>query len=121
MAAVVDVVDAMSRPRSDRPAWLALDIYRHIFNAGHQFDTASVNRYVKRYGFTPIGSLVSFSSGFQAWVMRLDAKGQPWRIRVVRELTHNKSMDQILEGEDLVQLGSLVGGVGRHDSAMAPW
>ena len=121
MAAVVDAMDAMSRARSDRPAWLPLDIYRHIFNAGSQFDTASVNRYVKRYGFTPIGSLVAFSSGFQAWVMRLDARGQPSRVRVVRELTHNKRMDQMLEGEALVQLGSLEGCVGRHDSTMTPW
>ncbi|WP_438766615.1 HD domain-containing phosphohydrolase [Kushneria sp. TE3] len=121
MAAVVDAIDAMSRPRSDRPAWLALDIYRHIFNAGSQFDTACVNRYVKRYGFTPIGSLVAFSSGFQAWVMRLDAKGQPSRVRVVRELTHDKRMNQVLEGSELVQLGTLEGCVGRHDSAMTPW
>ncbi|REC94400.1 HD domain-containing phosphohydrolase [Kushneria indalinina] len=121
MAAVVDVIDAMGRPRGDRPAWLALDIYRHIFNAGSQFDTACVNRYVKRYGFTPIGSLVAFSSGFQAWVMRLDARGLPSRVRVVRELTHNNSMNQVLEGADLVQLGTLEGGVGRHDSTMTPW
>ncbi|SPJ34485.1 HD domain-containing phosphohydrolase [Kushneria phyllosphaerae] len=121
MAAVVDAVDAMGRVRSDRPAWLSLDIYRHIFNAGSQFDAASVNRYVKRYGFTPIGSLVSFSSGFQAWVMRLDARGQPWRVRVVREMTRNSSMNQVLEGTDLVQLGTLEGSVGRHDSAMTPW
>ncbi|WP_457807730.1 HD domain-containing phosphohydrolase [Kushneria sp. EE4] len=121
MAAVVDAIDAMSRPRSDRPAWLALDIYRHIFNAGSQFDTACVNRYVKRYGFTPIGSLVAFSSGFQAWVMRLDAKGQPSRVRVVRELTYDKRMNQVLEGPELVQLGTLEGCVGRHDSAMTPW
>ncbi|MFC0336238.1 HD-GYP domain, c-di-GMP phosphodiesterase class II (or its inactivated variant) [Kushneria avicenniae] len=121
MAAVVDAIDAMGRPRSDRPAWLALDIYRHIFNAGSCFDTGCVNRYVKRYGFTPIGSLVAFSSGFQGWVMRLDGKGQPSRVRVVRELTHDKRMDQVLEGADLVQLGTLEGCVGRHDSAMIPW
>ncbi|WP_456267854.1 PilZ domain-containing protein [Kushneria sp. AK178] len=121
MAAIVDVVDAMSRPRSDRPAWLALDIYRHIFNAGARLDAACINRYVKRYGFTPIGSLVAFSSGFHAWVMRLDAKGQPSRVRVVYELTRDRSMNQVLEGTDMVQLGTLEGCVGRHDNAMTPW
>ncbi|GHC30541.1 hypothetical protein GCM10010082_25830 [Kushneria pakistanensis] len=121
MASVIDAIDAMGRPRSDRPAWLALEIYRHIFNAGAQFDTGCANRYVKRYGFTPIGSLVAFSSGFQAWVMRLDARGQPSRVRVVRELTHDKSMNQVLEGPELVQLGTLEGCVGRHDNHMTPW
>lgn len=121
MAAVVDVIDAMGRARSDRPAWLTMDIYRHIFNAGSQFDTASVNRYVKRYGFTPIGSLVAFSSGFQGWVMRLDGSGQPSRIRVVRDISRNRNMSYILEGSDLTQLGTLKGCAGRSEAGMTPW
>lgn len=121
LAAVVDVIDAMSRPRSDRPAWMALDIYRFVFNAGDRFDTGCVNRYVRRYGFNPIGSLVAYSGGFHAFVMRLDGRGAPWQVRVVREPGRDRPMDIVLRGEAIAQLGDLEGGVAPQESALMPW
>ncbi|MFC0269318.1 HD domain-containing phosphohydrolase [Kushneria aurantia] len=113
LAAVVDAIDAMQRPRSDRPAWLPLDAYRYIFNAGDCFDTTCVNRYVKRFGFTPIGSMVSWSRGFLGWVMRLDSRGRPWRVRIVHNRVRGQDMDVVLQGSDLEQLGTLEGCVER--------
>lgn len=121
MASVVDVTDAMSRSRSDRPAWLALDTYRFLFNEGDRFDTACVNRYVKRYGFNPIGSLVAYSGGFHAFVMRLDGRGAPCQVRVVREPGRDRPMDIVLRGEELSQLGTLEGGVSSQESGLTPW
>ncbi|MCG7600357.1 PilZ domain-containing protein [Halomonas sp. McH1-25] len=83
MAMVVDVVDAMTRQRPDRPAWSLEDTYRHMLGRPGMFDREWVQHYIRHFGRYPIGSLVRFSSGAQGWVQRLDSKGQPRQIAVI--------------------------------------
>lgn len=76
MAAVVDVVDAMARPRADRPAMAIDTIYQHLQESPGQLDAQWVQRYIGRFGSFPIGTLVRFEGGKLAWVRRLDERGQ---------------------------------------------
>ncbi|MFD2438227.1 HD-GYP domain-containing protein [Modicisalibacter luteus] len=108
MAAVVDVLDAMMRPRGDRPAKTAIEAYRYLYNRPERFDKGWVTRYVQRHGFYPIGSLVRYSHGYLAWVMELDGVGQPSRVRVVRNTSRSElAMNHILTRVDFGQLGQL--------------
>lgn len=108
MAAVVDVIDAMMRPRGDRPAKTAIEAYRYLYNRPACFDKWWVTRYVQRHGFYPIGSLVKFTHGYLAWVMELDDAGQPSRVRVVRNISRSEiAMNSILTRVDFGQLGRL--------------
>lgn len=108
MAAVIDVIDAMTRPRGDRPAKTAIEAYRYLYNRPERFDKHWVTRYVQRQGFYPIGSLVRYSRGYLAWVMELDEVGQPSRIRVVRNTSRSElAMNHILSRVDFDQLGQL--------------
>ncbi|MHB0777139.1 HD domain-containing phosphohydrolase [Halomonas sp. WWR20] len=108
MAAVIDVIDAMMRPRGDRPAKTAIEAYRYLYNRPERFDKWWVTRYVQRHGFYPIGSLVKFSRGYLAWVMELDDGGQPTRVRVVRNTSRSElAINNILTRADFDQLGQL--------------
>ncbi|GAB2781859.1 hypothetical protein GCM10027040_04840 [Halomonas shantousis] len=108
MAAVIDVIDAMTRPRGDRPAKTAVEAYRYLYNRPERFDKWWVTRYVQRHGFYPIGSLVQFSRGYLAWVMELDDTGQPTRVRVVRNTSRSElAINNILTRADFDQLGQL--------------
>lgn len=112
MAAVIDVIDAMMRPRGDRPALDAVKAYRYLYNRPERFDRHWVTRYVQRHGFYPLGSLVKFSHGYLAWVMALDERGQPSRVRVVRNLRRAGIFyDDEISRVDFDQLGRLVGSV----------
>ncbi|RUR56308.1 HD domain-containing phosphohydrolase [Vreelandella populi] len=109
MAAVIDVIDAMTRPRGDRPALDAVKAYRYLYNRPKRFDRHWVTRYVQRHGFYPLGSLVKFSHGYLAWVLALDERGQPSRVRVVRNLRHAGIFyDDEISRVDFDQLGRLV-------------
>ena len=83
MATVVDVVDAMTRHRPDRPAWSLEEAYRHMLGRSDMFDRAWVQQYIRHFGRYPIGSLVRFSSGAQGWIQRLTSKGQPRQVAVI--------------------------------------
>gem|GEM_PF-242347 len=74
MAAVVDVIDAMSRPRADREGMTAEDTYRHLLDNRTQFDELWIEAYVRHFGVIPVGSLIRYESGQLAWVTRLDEK-----------------------------------------------
>ncbi|MNQ02424.1 Cyclic di-GMP phosphodiesterase response regulator RpfG [compost metagenome] len=82
MAAVVDVVDAMGRPRADRPAQSIDSIYRHLLGSAGQFDPQWSQNYIRHFGLIPVGSLVRFSSGQLAWVRRLDREGQVAQVQL---------------------------------------
>lgn len=108
MLAVVDVIEALSRPRADRDAWPLVECYRHVLGAPAQFDYTWTQRYIRRFGMTPIGSLVRYSSGALAWVQRLDAQGQPVQVHRVLNVNNPKQpLDQVLANNDIEQLGRL--------------
>ncbi|MHB0774567.1 HD domain-containing phosphohydrolase [Halomonas sp. WWR20] len=121
MMAVVDVADAMARKRADRSAWSLMDIYRHLLGAPGQFDNAWVQRYIKRFGTAPIGSLAKYSSGTLAWVQRLDIRGQPAQVRAVMNVNNRaRRFDQRLDEGQIGQLGRLEGVVDAHEFGLAP-
>jgi HD-GYP domain-containing protein (c-di-GMP phosphodiesterase class II)/c-di-GMP-binding flagellar brake protein YcgR len=110
MLAVVDVIDALTRPRADREAWLLVDAYRHLLSQPDVFDNLWVQRYVRLFGVTPVGSLVRYDSGALAWVQRLDAQGRPSQVHMVLNVNSRHSrLDRVLVGPDLEQLGRPAG------------
>ncbi|WP_459872463.1 HD domain-containing phosphohydrolase [Halomonas shantousis] len=121
MMAIVDVADAMGRKRVDRPAWPLMDIYRHLLGSPAQFDNVWVQRYIKRFGMAPIGSLVKYSSGTLAWVQRLDIRGQPAQVRAVMNLNNReRRFDQRLDEGQIGQLGRLEGTVEAREFGLTP-
>jgi len=110
MVAVVDVIDALTCPRADREAWSLVDAYRHLLNHPDVFDNLWVQRYVRLFGLTPVGSLVRYANGALAWVQRLDAQGRPSQVHIVLN-THSpdRSLDLVMVERDLDRLGRLEG------------
>ena len=112
LASVVDVIEAMKRDRPDRPAWKISDIYRHLLSHPRQFDTRWVKRYLKRFGVTPVGSLVRFSGGELGWVQRLDGMGRLAQVQLTEQAqAPGESLGEILSGERLSRLGEVAEGV----------
>ncbi|MEQ7871856.1 HD domain-containing phosphohydrolase [Chromohalobacter salexigens] len=108
MMAVVDVADVMTRPRPGRAAWTQRDVYRHLFTHSDAFDNTWVQRYIRRFGVAPIGSLALYTNGALAWVKHHDARGNPDAVHVVLNTRNPKRrLDQPLSGPDLDQLGAL--------------
>lgn len=85
LAAVVDVVDAMGRPRTDRPAWSVASIYRHLLCHPERFEQRWVKRYIAHFGRFPVGTLVRYAGGELAWVRRLDRQGKPSQVSRVEQ------------------------------------
>ncbi|WP_280337922.1 HD-GYP domain-containing protein [Salinicola acroporae] len=110
MMAVVDVIDAMTRARPDRPALGLIDSYRQVLGQPDLFDSTWTQRYIKRFGTTPVGSLVRYASGALAWVQRLDEQGRPDQVHMVLNVNNrSRRLDQLLIGIDIDQLGHLEG------------
>ncbi|WP_110655605.1 HD domain-containing phosphohydrolase [Salinicola halimionae] len=110
MLAVVDVIDALTRPRADREAWPLVEAYRHLLNHPDVFDNVWVQRYVRLFGVTPVGSLVRYANGALAWVQRLDGQGRPSQVHVVLDTrSRHRRLDLVLAQRDLDQLGHLEG------------
>ncbi|WP_148254562.1 HD domain-containing phosphohydrolase [Aidingimonas lacisalsi] len=110
MAAIVDVIDAMSRYRADRRAHGISDIYRYLLHHPERFDARWIQRYVHRFGVLPIGSLARFSSGQLAWIQRLDANGRPRQVQLTDAVRPPDSrLGDILRDDQLVTLGEIEG------------
>lgn len=110
MLAVVDVIDALMRPRADREAWSLIDAYRHVLSSPESFDNVWAQRYVRLFGVTPVGSLVRYASGALAWVQRLDPQGRPAQVHMVLNAnSRQRRLDLVLSQRDLDQLGRLEG------------
>ncbi|WP_280563491.1 HD domain-containing phosphohydrolase [Chromohalobacter sp. 48-RD10] len=106
MMAVVDVADVMTRP--GRAAWTQREVYRHLLTQAEGFDNAWVQRYIRRFGMAPIGSLALYANGALAWVQRHDTHGTPSQVHVVLNTRNPKRrLDQPLSGHDIEQLGAL--------------
>ena len=76
LAAVVDVADALGRPRPDRAPWPLDQIQRHLLDNPERFDERWVKRYIEHFGRCPVGARVCFAGGEQGWVHALDAGGE---------------------------------------------
>lgn len=106
LAAVVDVADALARPRADRAAWPMGRIYRHLLDSPERFDGRWVKRYIERFGRCPVGTLVAYPSGGQAWVRSLNAKGQPREVWTTKGgAPPNPTQGEIVTGEELARMG----------------
>ncbi len=114
MAAVVDVVDAMGRPRADRPAQSIDAIYRHLLGSGGQFDAQWSQHYIRHFGLIPIGSLVRFANGQLAWVRRLDRDGRIAAVQLTSSAVFNPH-----GGGALLSDGELAS-LGRIESVVVP-
>ncbi|MOA41446.1 hypothetical protein D3C78_1634060 [compost metagenome] len=108
MAAVVDVVDAMGRPRADRPAQSIDAIYRHLLGSGGQFDAQWSQHYIRHFGLIPIGSLVRFANGQLAWVRRLDRDGRIAAVQLTNSAVFNpQGAGALLSDGELASLGRI--------------
>lgn len=108
MVTVVDVVDAMSRPRPDRAARTARDIYRHLLTHGRAFDGEWVQRYISHFGMVPIGSLVRYANGQLAWVQGLDRKGEPRQVQLAEtDSQPDNRLGAVLRDAEMARLGKL--------------
>ncbi|SDL05641.1 HD domain-containing protein [Franzmannia pantelleriensis] len=106
MAAVVDVAEAMSRPRADRPARSPSEIYRHLLGQPQAFDREWVQRYIRRFGITPVGSLARFPSGELGWVQRLDRQGALRQVQLTpRPVQPGSELGEVLRDAQLARLG----------------
>lgn len=101
MAAVVDAIDAMGRPRADREAWSCEAIYRHLLTHGRTFDSQWVQRYIRHFGLHPIGSLAHFSGGGRGWIQRLDQRGLPRQVALISPVA------QVRIDADIAALGGI--------------
>lgn len=107
-AAVVDVVDAMSRARPDRPGYPISGIYRSLIGNQGQLDRRWCQRYVRRFGVIPIGSLVHFAEGALGWVQRLDRHGAVAQVQLSdRRSLKNPVLGAPRVGRELAQLGRI--------------
>ncbi|MBZ5488558.1 PilZ domain-containing protein [Halomonas aquamarina] len=84
-SAVVDVVEAMRRDRTDRPATTTQQIYRHLLGHGHQFDSRWIKCYIEHFKVLPVGTLVRFSSDQLGWITRLDQAGAPAEVVLTQQ------------------------------------
>lgn len=106
--AVVDVADAMRRDRADRSAWPQMTVYKHMLQASSELDNGWVQRYIRRFGVTPIGSLARYANGTLAWIQRLDDNGTPVQVQVaVKPSGEDQAAGATIDGEELVALGQL--------------
>lgn len=106
-AHVVDTIDLISRGIGQREAKPPLQIFRDLYHDSNDADRQWLARYMKRHGIYPVGSLVQYSSGFLAWVLRLGDDGQPARIRVVRNAGNPRRLNQVLSRSDFGQIGQI--------------
>lgn len=108
MATVVDVADALSRPRSDRAAWPVSDIYRHLLTHGEAFDGEWVRYYIQHFGKVPIGSLARYANGQLAWIQRLDAEGEPRQVQLTTSASPpDNHLGEVLCDKELTRLGRI--------------
>ncbi|MCL7461900.1 HD domain-containing phosphohydrolase [Pseudomonas sp. NW5] len=109
-AAVVDVIDAMSRARPDRAARTVTGIYRHLVEQREALDRQWCGQYVRHFGVIPIGALVRFEAGQLGWVQALDAQQRVARVLLSeRPSLVGATEAQVVSAEALSRLGRIEG------------
>lgn len=109
LAAVVDAIDAMGRPRADRPPMPIDRVYRQMDAESQRFDSRWLQRYRAWFGDYPVGTLVRFGSGQLAWVRHLDRQGQVAQVQLTdAEVPPCKqSLGKLVESGQLTRLGGI--------------
>ena len=109
VAAVVDVVDAMSRSRADRQGLAIPFIYSHLQSIPMQLDPHWVKRYRQHFGEVPVGSLVRYEGGELAWVQKLDDQAQPAQVQLTSQIGSPRAslLGDKLEGKAMKMLGKI--------------
>lgn len=110
LAALVKVMDMLSRDRLGADAALSLDQVRHyVEERPAQFDNDWLKRYLAHFGRWPVGTLVKFANGQLAWVLSLTDTGALARIRLVDSAGHaDEAKANDIDGYDMQQLGEPV-------------
>ncbi|WP_116474212.1 HD domain-containing phosphohydrolase [Zobellella maritima] len=109
LTAVVDTVDAMGRPRPDRPAHDINAIYRHLLGHPQQYDERWVRRYMRHFGRWPVGSLVRYGGGELAWVQRLDGNKRPNQVQLASApVSPGADAGRVLRQGELARLGPIM-------------
>lgn len=109
-AAVVDVIDAMSRARPDRAARTMTGIYRHLVGQREALDPQWCAQYVRHFGVIPIGALVRFGDGQLGWVQALDAQQRVARVQLSeRPSLAGAAGGTVVSGDALNRLGRIEG------------
>lgn len=82
------------------------EVYRRLYLRPHAYDRRWVTALARRYSFYPIGTLVRFSSGALGWVMKLNSRGLPAQVRLVREPSAPETpVSKIIDVEPIGYIG----------------
>lgn len=85
LAAILRTGCKLMGPGAGRHHQSPAEVYRRLYLRPHAYDRRWVTTLARRYSFYPIGTLVRFSSGALGCVMKLNSKGLPAQVRLVRE------------------------------------
>ncbi|RUO59060.1 HD domain-containing phosphohydrolase [Pseudidiomarina insulisalsae] len=105
---VVDVMDALQRPRPDRAAHTSYAAFQLVAADRKRFDGQWLQAYMQRFGKLAIGSLVRFSGGQYAWVVGLDQHNRVDCVRLTPHKGHPDSrLGELVRGSRLRALGRM--------------
>lgn len=113
LAAMIDAIDAMARPRSDRAAMPIDQIYRQMNTESQRFDRRWLQRYRGWFGDHPVGTLLRFESGQLAWVRQVDRQGKVAQVQLTDAEVPpcRQSLGKLVEHEQLARLGRAIDAV----------
>lgn len=106
LAAILRTGCKLLGPGAGRYHQSPAEVYRRLYLRPHAYDRRWVTTLARRYSFYPIGTLVRFSSGALGWVMKLNNRGLPAQVRLVREPTApHKPVSRVMDVEPVGYLG----------------
>ncbi|MCM2972189.1 PilZ domain-containing protein [Larsenimonas suaedae] len=119
---VIKRITVLLRPYTLEQANLTpLEAYKTIYRQAEIYDPDCVIRYVQRQGIYPIGSLIYFSRGFLAWVMSVDARGEPTKVHVIKNMNDSiGSLSTVLSRVDFDQMGEIACSIRPRDYGLDP-
>lgn len=110
LMAVVDAIDALGRRRGADKA-LAIDaIYAYLLARAGAYERHWVEVYRQHFGPLPIGTLVRYTGGELAWVLRLGDDRQPVEVQLASG-GEAPGAGAALRGRELAALGTPVAAV----------
>lgn len=109
--AVTKVLDCLVHCYHD-PSMRWRDAYKWVYQHQQWFDNAMLKRFIKRYGFRPVGSRIVFSRGYLACVTQVDKHGEILEVMLLQDLKDPEATirgDRISRPQDLQALGAIRG------------